>query len=485
MSELHQQAINYVYLQVLQKLQCHYSHRQRLALEQLIPRIVLAAGGPGRLSEHRIMIAHNGGRESAQAVAFLRAAQLSLTVRCGQTFLLRIVTCRQETLTEPTAGNVRRLYAALFVEDDPRVETLLADDHQVSPFNLAEVGMEPLSAVRRMNLLMAGQITGGDVRATVCHLDHQRYANALQRGLHWGGAVNALVRLDSPRQRHQYQLWSRQVARRAQSLGQQREVDDPLLQSFCALRAGLGQGARPPGTVKSLALDDLMDEILDTPCMPLLEFLGFRLTDLGAVIGQADLAHPLLLAHIAGLRSEALTLLDYRDGIEHYLNLSSPLLRQRKLPQVLLRAALAGYATKATLTAHRKRANALLAARYGLGEKQLVCMLFAPFVDQGAGLARYLRHCHHTMPRALPYMHSALSGNSVPKPVEQWLTETSGLPLARLQALYGMARVHVDDDQALLANSPHWPLSARGVRGLHPVTGLPSLSLIPSKRLEA
>jgi hypothetical protein len=475
LSELHQQAINYVYLQVLQKLQCHYSHRQRLALEQLIARIILGAGGPGGLGGYRVMVAHTGGRESTQAVAFLRAAQLSLTVRCGQTFLLRIVTCRQETMTEPTAGNLRRLYAALFVEDDPRVETLLASDHEVSSFSLPDVELAPLSAMRRMNLLMAGQITGGDARATFCHLDHQRYVNGLQCSLGWGDSVHAQVRLESPRQRHQYRLWSRQVARRTQSLEQQREVDAPLLQSFLELRAGLGQSARLPRSVKSLALDDLMDEILDTPSMPLLEFLGFRLTGMGAAVGHANGAHPLLLAHMAGLRAEALTLLDYRDGVEHYLNLAGPLLRQRKLPQALIRVALGGYATKAALVSHRKRANALLTARYGLHEQQLVCMLFAPFVNQGAGLSRYLRHCHHSMPRALPYIHSALRGETVPMPVEQWLTESSGLPLTRLRALYGMARVHVDDDQALLANSPHWPLSDRGLRGLHPVTGFPTV----------
>jgi hypothetical protein len=481
LSELHQQAINYVYLQVLQKLQCHYSHRQRLALEQLIGRTILAAGGPERLSAFRVMVAHNGGRESSQVVAFLRAAQLSLALRCGQTFVLRIVTCRQETLAEPATGNLRRLYCALFVDDDPRVETLLADEHEASTFSLPDPGTAPLPGPRRIDLLMAGQITGGDARATFCHLDHQRYAQSLQHGLSWGSGASALVRLESPRQRHQYQLWARQVSRRAQSLqhAAQGEVADELVRSFCTLNAGLGKPPCVPRTVKSLDLNDLMGEILDTPSMPLLEFLGFRLTDLSGAVGLVDCAHPLLLAHIAGLRAEGLTLLDYRDGVEHYLNLAGVLLRERKLPQPLIRAGLASYATKAALVAHRKRANALLKARYGLGEKQLLCMLFAPFVDQAAGLGRYLRHCHQSMPRALPYMHRALCGEEVPKPVEQWLTDVSGLPLAHLRRLYGMARVHVDDNQTLLAQVRHWPLSHRGPRGLHPVTGLPALRATP------
>lgn len=472
MSELHQQAINYVYLQVLQKLQCHYSHRQRLALEELIRRIILAAGGHEQLRDYKIMVAHNGGRDTTQAVAFLRAAQLSLPLRYGQSFKLRIVTCHQGPLGDPITRNLERLYAALFVEDDPRVETLLADEHGVTAFPAPDPAVQPQPAPPCLDLLMAGQLTGADTRATFCHIDHQRHARALQRSLNWDGGVNALVRLETPRQRNQYLLWSRQISRRAQALDHHR-VPDSLAQSLRELQLGLGETPCMPPRVQSLTLHDLMGEVLAAPSIPLLEFLGFHLGGMSGAVRQADYAHPILLAHIAGLRAEALTLLDYRDGVEHYLTLAEPHLRHSLLPDSLVRTALAGYNGK-TLATHRKRANALLQSRYGLGETQLVCMLFAPFVDHGAGLARYLQHCHQSMPLALPYLHNALRGESVPKPVEQWLTQYSGLPLSHLRKLYTMARVHVDDDPVRLANTQHWPVARRGMSGLHPVTGLPA-----------
>ena len=474
MSEIHQQAIDYVYLQVLQKLQCHYSHRQRLALEELIRRVTEAAGGHGRLGQFKVMIAHNGGRDSTQAVAFLRAAQLSLPLRCGQTFDLRIVTPRQDAVTEPASSNLQRLYAALFIQEDPRVEALMADEHQVQAFALPDRGLDPMPDEQRHALLMAGQLTGGDIRATFCHADHQRLARGLRRSLSWRGEVGALVRLEPPRQRNQYLLWSRQVGRRAQALhGQCSESASPaMLQSLRELQSGLGEIPCMPATTRSLQVHDLMDELLAAPSMELMDFLGFRLKDLAGAVYESQYAHPLLLAHITGLRAQCLTLLDYRDGIEHYLSLVAPVLRQRRVPEATVCDLLACFTLKGALTGHRKRANALLAARYGLSEAQLVCMLFAPFVEEGAGLSRYLQHCHPRLPMEHQYLHDALQGNAAPASVVRWLTETSGLPMNHLCKLYAMARVHVDDDQDLLVRPRLWPLSPRGVRGLHPVTGL-------------
>lgn len=475
MSELHQQAINYVYLQVLQKLQCHYSHLQRLALEELLKRIALAAGGYSRVGSFRLMIAHGGSRDSTQAVAFLRAAQLSMALRCGQTFSLRIVTCRHVPLGEPLKGNLQRLYAALFVTDDPRVELLVADDRHVRPLEFPDVALEPLGTGQRLDLLMAGQLTGADVRATFCHTDHQRLARALQYALRWQSGVDAVAQIDPPQQRNQYMSWFRRLARGARLLQEEgAEVPPKLLCSITELQSRLGEVPAPPPNCRILMLDDLMKAVLEAPCEPLLAILGFRLPDLRAAVSEADCADPLAIAHINGLRAESLTLLDYRDGIEHYLALAAPLLRDRRLPEPLLRDALANYASKRAMLAHRKRANAWIEARYGLRENHLKCMLFAPFVDHGAGLPRYLKQCDQSLPFSLPYLHSALRGDRVPEQVVHWLTDVSGLPLPLLQKLYDMTRVHIDDDHTLLARTRHWPTSARGIQGLHPVTGLPA-----------
>jgi hypothetical protein len=485
LSEIHQQAIQHVYLQVLQKLQCHYSHRQRIALETLIRRIALVAGGYSRLDQLKLMVVHNGGLDSTHAVAFLRAAQLSLPLRCGQTFKLRIVTCQHDTLSEPLLGNLQRLYAALFCDEDPRVELLVADERQVLHFPAPQRLVEPLAACRRLDLLRAGQLSGGDVRTTFCHVDRQRLARAIQRAAAWGEPANALAQIDPPAEHEQYAAWYRQFVRRARLAQRQAAdaLDQPpagealpgtLCASLVVLHGCLPAIAGPHPAVRVLLLDELMGELLAIPNPPLMEFLGFSLAEFAGAVREADVAHPLLMAHLAGLRAKGLTLLDYRDGIEHYLALTTPLLRARQVPPAMLRDVLGAYASQRRLAEQRRRANALVRGRYSLDEGQLHCMLFSPFVDEAAAMPRYLRHCHPRLPLALPYIHSALRGESVPPSVERWLIDTSGLPMDSLRTLYGLTRVHVDDDHSLLARTRLWPPSARGIHGVHPVTGLPA-----------
>jgi hypothetical protein len=86
-----------------------------------------------------------------------------------------------------------------------------------------------------------------------------------------------------------------------------------------------------------------------------------------------------------------------------------------------------------------------------LNEAQLVCLLFAPFVNSGQLLEVFLRHCHPGMLVALPDLHKALMGQQVPDQITQWLVETSGLSKVGLQSLYGKQRVDFSDPTSLIA----------------------------------
>jgi hypothetical protein len=76
-----------------------------------------------------------------------------------------------------------------------------------------------------------------------------------------------------------------------------------------------------------------------------------------------------------------------------------------------------------------------------LNEAQLVCLLFAPFVDNGATLERFLRQCHPGMLVALPDLHRAMQGHQVADQIKQWLTDVSGLPVNLVGDLYRMQSV--------------------------------------------
>lgn len=65
MSAIHEQAMNYVYQQVLQRLVGHFTRDERTALQLLIQRIVVAAGGMEQVGNYKVLIAHGGVRSAA------------------------------------------------------------------------------------------------------------------------------------------------------------------------------------------------------------------------------------------------------------------------------------------------------------------------------------------------------------------------------------------------------------------------------------
>ncbi len=172
MSAIHEQAMTHVYQQILQRLLGFYSRAERTALQLLIQRLIVAAGGIDRIGDYRVLTVQNGSREGFYVLTALRAAQLSIAGRHPVTFALRVATPRLSETTQATLENIHRCYSALFVYDDPRVELLMADNREVLPFN----HRQPLSVAgheaNRMDLLTLGHLRSVDspwksgVRAT-------------------------------------------------------------------------------------------------------------------------------------------------------------------------------------------------------------------------------------------------------------------------------------------------------------------------------
>ena len=74
MNNFHEQAMSFVYQQMLNRLLGFFSRSERIALQLLIQRLLVAAGGIDRIGHYRVMVVHEGGQESAYSLAFLRAA---------------------------------------------------------------------------------------------------------------------------------------------------------------------------------------------------------------------------------------------------------------------------------------------------------------------------------------------------------------------------------------------------------------------------
>lgn len=71
MSTIHEQAMNHVYQQVLQRLIGHFSRAGRTALQLLVQRIIVAAGGMEQVGDFKVLVAHGGGEVSSYSLALL------------------------------------------------------------------------------------------------------------------------------------------------------------------------------------------------------------------------------------------------------------------------------------------------------------------------------------------------------------------------------------------------------------------------------
>ena len=115
MSTIHDQAMNYVYQQVLQRLLSFFSRAERTALQLLIQRLAVAAGGMENIGQFKVLVNQTGSRDSCYTLALLRAAQLSIAGRAPGTFQLRVATLRWNGNSDTALQNMHRSYSALFL----------------------------------------------------------------------------------------------------------------------------------------------------------------------------------------------------------------------------------------------------------------------------------------------------------------------------------------------------------------------------------
>lgn len=443
MSAIHEQAMNYVYQQVLQRLVGHFTRAERTALQLLIQRIVVAAGGIEQVGLYKVLVAHGGGEVSSYTLALLRAAQLTIASRSPSTFQLRVATLRHAGMTQATLDTLHHSYGALFFHDDPRVELLLVENQEVYPFNHLRPASSAGKAVSQRNTLMVGHMTSGDIRATLCNDAYLSLADFYQRVTAWNGGVHALVSGDSPRKQGQYLAW---LKKNAAAAGIDMPPGMPL--SLTGLFARMEEWSNDcyldlygehhtttesprRGGHRNLAyigIADLLNGVEPVSAPLLTEFLGYKPDPFGCHFSHAAYPNPLLMAHLQGLQAQCLRALSYEDGVEGFVRQAMDYMQRRQIPDHLI----------AEASSHDGRVLATTYAQefFGLDESQLTCLLFSPFIHHGQRLEGYLRQCHPGMLVALPELHKALQGKPVADMLLQWVVDNSGLPLPLVQHLY-------------------------------------------------
>lgn len=412
MSNIHDQAMHYIYQQVLQRVLDHMSQAQRASVQLLIQRLLVAAGGLEYIGEFRLLVLHANDPRSAGLLAMLRAAQLNIALRSPQTFHLRVVVGCQPALREELLDDHERAFSTLFLQDDPRVELLMLSGGQVQPFCARRQPADGGSPRARQGMLLLGHLSGGRPEALLGSRLHLELAEACQPLLAWKGGASALVTAIPERQRRRYLAWVRAGMRLAgerglpgahpcagalcEALGRLSRVLASPLDNVPALVTAT---ERPPA-LRLIAVDELL--YIQGEHDRLVQMLGMRHLGAGLVSPLGAFFDPLALAHLRGLHQQLLQ----------------------------------GAGENLCAQALREQAKALFLQSYGIGDTQLACALFTPFNHRGRGLGLFLKRCHPSMRVALPYLHQALQGKPCPDTVQQWLLDTSGLTLAQLRALY-------------------------------------------------
>ena len=469
MGSIHDQAMQYIYQQVLQRLLEHLSQAQKASLQLLIQRLIVAAGGIERINGLRLMFVLDTRASSAQALACLRAAQLSIAARSPGTFQLRIATAWQAGMSATALANIDSTFSRLFMHDDPRTALLVLDAGQLLAYDSRRPPSHEQQQAERQEWLLCGHLSSeAPLLANFASHGYLHQAELALQALRFEGGVDAIICAESLAERKRYLAWSRRSLRNAAVLDVRpiHSCATSLLEGMSELRArylsllqgqapaslaALGPGADYHPALRFIAIDDLVSERDSPQSERLSRFLGLHFDEQVLPGLRSGGANPLLLAHLHGLRAEFVEGTGYDEGVEHYLQQVQQWMQHTAVARPLQTRLLNRWQPD-LLEQRRSEANDFALRAYGLSEAQLVCLSFGPFVGQGQQLEGFLRRCHPGMLVAMPYLHKALCGQAAPEPVVQWLVDISGLPLEMLQGLYGREPLAAHPGECLLAS---------------------------------
>lgn len=465
MSTIHDQAMNYVYQQVLQRLLSFFSRAERTALQLLMQRLLVAAGGMENIGHFKVLVVQSGSRDSCYTLALLRAAQLSLAGRSPATFQLRVANLRWNGTSHSALQNMHRSYSALFLYDDPRVELLMVDHREVLPFDYQTPVSEDSREASRVNLLMVGHRRTWDEPLELWDDAYLATAEFYSQIARWNNGVDAMIGAETPRRQQQFLEGLNRAALKAGIGGLPAEHGG--FEALFSLLDGLGSDYyrhfhadgdhvqwRPEGKFEAcrrtsfIGINDMVVGKLEERWPLLSDFLGFQADDLALYHSDNDYVEPLLAAHLQGLQASVIEGRTYEAGISEYLQESLLTMRLKQVSEPVCEQLLAAFGNLLDLDQRRIQAANHLQATFAISETQLTCLLFSPFIAQGAGIERFLRKCHPGMLVALPDLHRAMQGSSAPEQVMKWMTDVSGLPVKLITRLYAMGSIHMPESIA-------------------------------------
>lgn len=437
------------------------------------------------LHKNMVFVAYGGGKDSSYMVAFVRFLQLLIFLEHHDTFHLRVATNRHSGMPVTVMENIDRAYRALGLYEDPDVELLLIDGNQVNQFDVTLPIPEAVIERNRLDILMTGHRCQGEARPTFCNACNLSMANSFGVVLSHDRPVDIVITGDSTKEQRAYFAWIRRIATKFGLAVKQEKTDfggllrlmDGIAQHY--FTDIYGEGATEAIQARRININGTDTNPLffsiyqDTGYEAgshwelLTEFLNFQFDDIAFSFTESDCTNPSLMAHFRGLKAEHVFGKRYQDGVAEYARFALDLMQKKGFPTQLIQIMQERYQSSASIALMRHKLNMYAYEVLDLSEEQIVCLLHAPFVQQGQGLEAFLKK---EQPDYLPYladMHRLLA-----QPEDQPLTTDqhllalhlkacSHLSLAQMRTLYRARRSENDLRQpktpieVILAKDPH------------------------------
>ncbi|GAB4182638.1 MAG: hypothetical protein Tsb002_04190 [Wenzhouxiangellaceae bacterium] len=470
---------------ILDQLLAVMSPHEQEAVAATADHVLSLCGNAKSIDQFKLMVAYGGGKDSTYTVAFMRAVQLSIAVRQGRTFILRVANMRHGGVTRAVSMNIHHVYQRLGLLDDSRTELITVDHDQIATFDVNRPLPQRMLDINRQDILMNGHLSGGDGRPTFCNSCNFSVASFYGQACWWDGGVDVVVTGDSSKEQKHYYTW---IIRLAQQLG-----IDPTVhrqQGFHGLLAIINRIAHQyysslygAENDKALALRDIhagsvqriphfmsiYDAVsyrVDDHWKLVVDFLGFEFDEMAFSFTESDCFNPALMAHLRGLKVEYVHQGDYLTGIREYLQLADKLMRKKEIPQVLIDLAMSRYTTAEDVQRMHDKATEYAAEVFALSQDQLICLVFSPFIGQGKRLRPFIDQLHPQRASQIKTILALLDanttvddGNADTDGLVSWLQEISGLSLKLLRRLYASPDIDFGHTNSMISllrqNDPH------------------------------
>lgn len=433
MTEMHKQALESIYRQVLQRLVNAQGEGQRLAMLRLAEHI---SHRFPELAKARLVVLCSGERDGLLALALLRGVQLLLAEARNQTFRLKVVIPAMPGLTPVDDGNIERVMATLFLIEDPRVEVLGVSDTGLFPYERMMVSQgRGQQGLALLHITLGGAAQASSQPRDVCLLASVHW---LWSALEKGAPGDLWVTPQPKRFLLRQGLHARRLLRSAGALGVHERVPCPTwLPRLAGLYKGRASGGRLSVNVPMpLSVHEFLPPTHKRRWQLATECLGMHLDPFSVRHGLMGCEDALLGAHLTALSVCYYQGDHYAAGLGAWLRPRLEQLRREGAPARKLAALRTACLGERAMANQECRLRRHVEERYGMSEEQLCCVLFQPFSGAGAYLKLFLERCHPDQALRECALRQALEGHAIAAEDVRWLQRISGLSLAALRRLY-------------------------------------------------